>query len=101
MVTSMSVGSNLQKSTVAGGPQQWLNSQISLRTWNQSIYSLKVAHIPCLKDSHNTASRIDRILFSSEWDVNCSYIKQALLQRLISDHVPIALQRGTWNIQNL
>ncbi|XP_059284835.1 uncharacterized protein LOC132038130 [Lycium ferocissimum] len=48
-------------------------------------------------DNQETASRIDRILISEEWDDSFSNLKQVHLQRLISDHVPIALQGGSWN----
>ncbi|XP_060202490.1 uncharacterized protein LOC132630925 [Lycium barbarum] len=40
------------------------------------------------------ASRIDRILISEEFDDSFSNLKQFPLQRLISDHIPVALQRG-------
>ncbi|KAG5621167.1 hypothetical protein H5410_006385 [Solanum commersonii] len=40
------------------------------------------------------ASRIDRILISEEWDDKFQNLKQIPLQRLISDHIPIALLGG-------
>lgn len=48
-------------------------------------------------DTHTTASRIDRILISEEWDDCFSNIKQFALQRVTSDHVPIVLQCGNWD----
>lgn len=48
-------------------------------------------------DCHDAASRIDRILLSEEWDNCFNNLKQVPLQRLISDHIPIALQGGAWN----
>ncbi|XP_016513659.1 uncharacterized protein LOC107830565 [Nicotiana tabacum] len=42
------------------------------------------------------SSRVDRILISEEWDDTFRNIKQSLLQRLISDHVPVSLQCGSW-----
>ncbi|XP_049387323.1 uncharacterized protein LOC125851597 [Solanum stenotomum] len=50
-------------------------------------------------DNHDTASRIDRFLLSEEWEEwdDCfSNIKQSPLQRLASDHIPLALQGGSW-----
>lgn len=47
-------------------------------------------------DNQNIASRIDRILFSEEWDESVNNLKQMSLQRLGSHHSPIALQ-GVWN----
>ncbi|KAF3645351.1 hypothetical protein FXO38_19673 [Capsicum annuum] len=46
-------------------------------------------------DCQEAASRIDIFLFSSEWDRSFNNIKQVSLQRLVSDHVPIALHYGT------
>uniref|UniRef100_A0A0V0IEM2 Putative ovule protein n=1 Tax=Solanum chacoense TaxID=4108 RepID=A0A0V0IEM2_SOLCH len=48
------------------------------------------------RDNQDIASRIDRILISKEWDENFNNIKQIALQRLGSDHTPIALL-GVWN----
>lgn len=46
-------------------------------------------------DNRVPASRIDRILLSEEWDASFRNIKQTLLQRLESDHVPVSLQCGS------
>ena len=48
-------------------------------------------------DNQNIASKIDRILISKEWDESFNNIKQIALQRLGSDHTPIALLGGVWN----
>ena len=40
------------------------------------------------------ASRLDRFLFSDQWEDHFSAITQAALPRLISDHSPIVLQAG-------
>ena len=48
-------------------------------------------------DNQDIASRIDRILKSKEWDEIFNNIKQIALQRLGSDHTPIALLGGVWN----
>ncbi|XP_060210641.1 uncharacterized protein LOC132637591 [Lycium barbarum] len=48
-------------------------------------------------DNQDRASRIDRFLISEEWDDSFSNIKQIPLQRLASDHIPLALEGGTWN----
>lgn len=45
-------------------------------------------------DTYITASRIDRILISEEWDNSFSNIKQSLLQRMTSDHVSVVLHCG-------
>lgn len=42
-------------------------------------------------DTSIAASRIDRILFTTEWSEQVSKIKQIALQRLTSYHVPITL----------
>ncbi|WMV13964.1 hypothetical protein MTR67_007349 [Solanum verrucosum] len=47
-------------------------------------------------DQHEAASRIDRILISEKWDDKFQNLKQIPLQRLISDHIPIALLGGSW-----
>ncbi|WMV41830.1 hypothetical protein MTR67_035215 [Solanum verrucosum] len=47
-------------------------------------------------DNHDTTSRFDRFLLSEEWDDCFSNIKQSPLQRLASDHIPLALQGGSW-----
>lgn len=47
-------------------------------------------------DNHDIASRIDRIHIQEEWNDNFRNIKQSLFQRLISDHVPVSLQCGSW-----
>nr|XP_033509991.1 uncharacterized protein LOC117274746 isoform X3 [Nicotiana tomentosiformis] len=48
-------------------------------------------------DNQDMASRIDKFLIFEEWDDSFSNIKQIPLQRLTSDHIPVALQGGTWN----
>ncbi|KAM3252928.1 hypothetical protein P3L10_006998 [Capsicum annuum] len=45
-------------------------------------------------DNHTTASRIDRIMVSTEWNNLINNIKQTTLRRVTSDHVPIALLCG-------
>lgn len=47
-------------------------------------------------DQQKTASRIDRILISDEWDDNFKNLKQLPLKSLSSDHIPIALLGGSW-----
>ncbi|WMV42189.1 hypothetical protein MTR67_035574 [Solanum verrucosum] len=47
-------------------------------------------------DQHEVASRIDRILISEDWDDKFQNLKQIPLQRLSSDHIPIALLGGSW-----
>jgi len=47
-------------------------------------------------DNHITASRIDRIMVSTEWNNLFTNIKQTTMQRVTSDHIPIALLCGHW-----
>ncbi|CAN4107708.1 unnamed protein product [Withania somnifera] len=48
-------------------------------------------------DNHVAASRIDRVLIFEEWDECFNNLKQIPLQRSTSEHVPLALQGGSWN----
>lgn len=50
-------------------------------------------------DTHTSASRIDRFLYSSQWDESFTQIKQSLLPRLGSDHNPIMLDCGDLNFK--
>lgn len=47
-------------------------------------------------EQHEAASRIDRILISEEWDANFNNLKKVPLQRLSSNHIPLALLGGSW-----
>ncbi|KAG5619805.1 hypothetical protein H5410_005023 [Solanum commersonii] len=47
-------------------------------------------------DTGKIASRIDRILVSQEWDDSFNNMKQIALQRIMSDHSPIAILGGSW-----
>ncbi|WMV58897.1 hypothetical protein MTR67_052282, partial [Solanum verrucosum] len=47
-------------------------------------------------DQQEAASRIDRLMISKEWDDTFNNLKQIPLQRLGSDHIPIALIPGCW-----
>ncbi|XP_047268842.1 uncharacterized protein LOC124898822 [Capsicum annuum] len=47
-------------------------------------------------ESHNSASRIDRFLYSTEWEDSFTQVKQTLLPRLGSDHNPILFTCGDW-----
>ncbi|WMV08580.1 hypothetical protein MTR67_001965 [Solanum verrucosum] len=42
-------------------------------------------------------SRIDRIMYSSEWGESFCNVKQELLPRVCSHHAPIALKSGRWS----
>jgi len=50
-------------------------------------------------ESQNSASRIDRFLYSPEWEDRFSQVKQTLLPRLGSDHNPILLSCGDWEFK--
>ncbi|XP_010327535.1 uncharacterized protein [Solanum lycopersicum] len=45
---------------------------------------------------HEAASRIDRMLITADWDDSFNNMKQIPLQRITSDHTPIALQGASW-----
>lgn len=46
--------------------------------------------------NHSCATRIDRFLFSSQWDESFSKISQSVQPQLGSDHNPILLSCGDW-----
>lgn len=46
------------------------------------------------ENNHVAALRLDRFLVSTKWDVEFNNIKQSLLLRTLSDHIPIVLQCG-------
>ncbi|WMV55766.1 hypothetical protein MTR67_049151 [Solanum verrucosum] len=50
-------------------------------------------------DNHMSASRLDRFLFSSQWDGTFTGIKQSILPRIGSDHSPILLECGDLNLK--
>lgn len=50
-------------------------------------------------DTRTSASRIDRFLYSSQWDESFTQIKQNLMPRLGSDHNPIVLDCGDLNFK--
>jgi len=50
-------------------------------------------------DNHMSASRIDRFLFSSQWDETFTWIKQNMLPKIGSNHNPIILQCGDLNLK--
>ncbi|KAG5594744.1 hypothetical protein H5410_035976 [Solanum commersonii] len=47
-------------------------------------------------ESYDVAARLDRFLFSEEWNEEFKNIKQTTLQKVTSDHTPILLQSGNW-----
>ncbi|WMV51457.1 hypothetical protein MTR67_044842 [Solanum verrucosum] len=47
-------------------------------------------------DRHVTATRLDRFLFSEEWEISFKKIKQALMPRVTLDHNPLLLECGNW-----
>lgn len=47
-------------------------------------------------EAHIRASRIDRNLFSSEWNDSFSLIKQVALLMVLSSHRPLMLKTGDW-----
>lgn len=47
-------------------------------------------------DNQQAFSRIDRFLFSTEWNDEFKNISQTLLPRVSSDHAPLLLKCGEW-----
>ncbi|WMV19159.1 hypothetical protein MTR67_012544 [Solanum verrucosum] len=47
-------------------------------------------------DRHVTAARLDRFLFSEEWEISFKKIKQTLMPRVTSDHNLLLLECGNW-----
>lgn len=45
-------------------------------------------------------ARLDRFLYSSEWEENFKKIKQRAMARIVSDHNPIILECGEWERRN-
>ncbi|WMV29117.1 hypothetical protein MTR67_022502 [Solanum verrucosum] len=50
-------------------------------------------------EGHQTASRIDRFLYSSQWEEQFTFIKQSTMPKLGSDHNPILLTFGNLNFK--
>lgn len=44
--------------------------------------------------NHNSASRIDRFLYSMDWEESFRHIKQKILPRVQSDHTPLLFECG-------
>ncbi|WMV49663.1 hypothetical protein MTR67_043048 [Solanum verrucosum] len=47
-------------------------------------------------DNYDTTTRLDRFLFSEEWEVSFRKIKQTIMPRVTSDHNPLQLECGNW-----
>ncbi|KAG5599859.1 hypothetical protein H5410_031229 [Solanum commersonii] len=47
-------------------------------------------------DKHDIAARLDRFLFSEEWEISSKKIKQTIMPRITSDHNPLLLECGNW-----
>jgi len=46
--------------------------------------------------NHPSAARLDRFLFSMEWEESFKSIRQKLMPRAVSDHSPVTLECGDW-----
>lgn len=46
--------------------------------------------------NHPSAARLDRFLFSMEWEESFKNIRQKLMPRAMSDHCPVTLECGDW-----
>lgn len=74
----------------------------AMKDFSETIEDLELADPPLLGgrytwNNHDCSSRIDRFLFSAEWDEEFNNIKQSLLPRIVSDHCPISLKCGEWD----
>lgn len=97
MVTLMSPVFLQKKETVEEDQQPWWSSLISFQDMELIVPQLERGKYTWFKgDGNNAASRIDRFLFSKEWDDNFTKINHTPLHRLVSDHNPVALQCGEW-----
>ncbi|XP_047259646.1 uncharacterized protein LOC124892401 [Capsicum annuum] len=77
-----------------------------MRSFSDTIQDLNMIDLP-LQGAHFTwsrgdnivqASRIDRFLISTEWNDSFRAIKQSALPKVISDHKPILLESGDWDV---
>ncbi|XP_049410587.1 uncharacterized protein LOC125873769 [Solanum stenotomum] len=50
-------------------------------------------------ENHTTASRIDRIMYSVQWEELFTLIRQSTLPKLVSDHNPVLLTCGDMNFK--
>lgn len=50
-------------------------------------------------ENHTTASRIDRIMYSAQWEELFTLIRQSTLPKLVSDHNPVLLTCGDMNFK--
>ncbi|KAG5624592.1 hypothetical protein H5410_009810 [Solanum commersonii] len=72
---------------------------------SEAINNLELVDPPLLgrsytwrrRENHNSASKIDRFLYSVDWEDSLQLVKQSLLPRIGSDHNPILLTYGDWN----
>ncbi|WMV33130.1 hypothetical protein MTR67_026515 [Solanum verrucosum] len=51
------------------------------------------------RENHTTASRIDRIMYSAQWEEFFTLIRQSTLPKLVSDHNPVLLTCGDMNFK--
>ncbi|RVW99827.1 putative ribonuclease H protein [Vitis vinifera] len=89
-------------------PEERRNSlrlTIEMRRFSEVIGELGLKDLPLAGGpftwigglNSQAASRLDRFLFSDQWEDHFSAITQAALPRLISDHSPIVLQAGRFS----
>uniref|UniRef100_A0A2N9GE37 Reverse transcriptase domain-containing protein n=1 Tax=Fagus sylvatica TaxID=28930 RepID=A0A2N9GE37_FAGSY len=80
----------------------------AMNGFSEFIFSLGLRDIPLeggrytWSNNHETAamSRIDRFLYSSDWEDRFSTVVQRRLPRLLSDHFPIMLESGQFHRGN-
>jgi len=50
--------------------------------------------------NHQSNARLDRFLYSTEWEESFKNIRQRIMPRVTSDHNPILLEYGDWEKRN-
>jgi len=78
----------------------------AMRSFSDTIQDLNLIDLPLQGaqftwsrgDNFVQASRIDRFLISTEWSDSFKDVKQSALPKVISDHKPILLECGDWDV---
>ncbi|KAF3625972.1 ATP-dependent zinc metalloprotease FtsH [Capsicum annuum] len=77
-----------------------LNSWLTIRPWLKHVYGngrwMWFAYSKLRGSNHQCNARLDRFLYSMEWEENFRNFRQRILPRATSDHNPIILECGIW-----
>jgi endonuclease/exonuclease/phosphatase family metal-dependent hydrolase len=86
-----------ERSRLVGFSAAMMNSQTSFLIWVDWIHLCRgVVFTWSNNREHISSSRIDRFLFSADWDGHFSTISQKRLPRVLSDHFPKMLECGVF-----